>query len=299
MQVGYDQENFRYQALVNVIDPLNPDGDYRLFVAVTEDGVELMGPNGEPIHNQVFRYLYPDMDGLPIDPGTGIGEYWVDFDLDPTWVYDNLRGTAWVQDMGTGKIMNSATMFLREGAVAAFLQDFTAESLAGSVELSFQFSESVTADQLELTASNGSNDWTVPVTAAGVGFEARDTSPYLSQGGTVTYSLYHNGNLIRSQSVELNETPSVTRLEGAYPNPFNPMTNIKFSLERTQVVRIAVYDVSGRLVSLIADELFTQGVHSVTWDGKDLSGRAAASGTYFARMEAQGFIGTEKLMLVQ
>jgi hypothetical protein len=264
MMVGYDQENFRYQALVNVIDPLNPTGDFRLFVAVTEDGVALQGPNGEPVHNQVFRYLYPSEEGMPIDPATGIGEYWVDLTLDPAWVYNNLRGTAWVQDMDTGKILNSATMFLHEGAVAAFLQDFTATSLAGGVDLSFQFSESVQLRQLELVASNGSNDWTVPVNTAGFGFEASDRSPNLSQGGTVTYSLYYNGNLIRTESVELGDTPSVTSLEGAYPNPFNPMTNIKFSVDRTQVVRIAVYDVSGSMVSLIADQPFTQGTHSVT-----------------------------------
>lgn len=299
MQVGYDQDNASYQALVNVIDPLNPNGNYRLFVAVTEDGVPLQGPNGEPIHNQVFRYLFPGTVGLPIDTSTGIGEYWVDLALDPGWVYDNLRGTAWVQDMDTGKILNSATMFLHEGAVAAFLQNFTAEPLAGSVALSFQFSANVDVSQLELLASNGSHDWTVPVTAAGVGFEARDSSPFLSQGGTVTYSLFYNGNQIRSQTVELGDTPSVTKLDGAYPNPFNPMTNIKFSVDRAQTVRIAVYDVGGRLVSVIADEPFTQGAHSVTWDGKDQSGHAVSSGTYFARMETQGFVGTEKLMLVQ
>ena len=95
IEVGYDSDGGQMQAIVEVIDPI-PDGNYRLFVAVTEDGVEAQGPNGEPIHNQAFRYLYPDIDGIPVDPVQGVQEFWVQLDLDPEWVFDNLRGTAYV-----------------------------------------------------------------------------------------------------------------------------------------------------------------------------------------------------------
>ncbi len=299
VEINYDQENSMLWAQVSVLEYMNPNGDYRLRVAVTEDNIYAPGTNGESYHNQAFRYMYPGLDGLPVEPAIGSQEFWVELTLDPSWDYDLLRATVYVQEMLSKDVYNAGTMFLHEGVVAAFLQDFTAEPLAGSVELTFQFSESVAADQLELVASNGSSDWTVPVTVAGVGFEARDTSPNLSQGGTVTYSLFHNGTLIGTESVVLSETPTMTMLQGAYPNPFNPMTNIKFSVDRTQVVRIAMYDMSGRLVSVIADEVFTQGAHSVQWDGNDLSGRAVSSGSYFARMEAKGFFATEKLMLVR
>ncbi len=299
LEVNYCQENGDLWVQVNVLEFLNPNGDYRLRIAVTEDNIYAPGTNGEPYHNQVFRYMFPDINGLPVEPVVGVQEFWVPLTLADTWVYDELRATVYVQDMITKDVHNAATMFLNEGVVAAFLREFTAESHAGGVDLAFQFSGSVAADQLALTASNGSSSWMVPVTAGAIGFEAHDTSPNLNQGGTVTYSLHHNGNLIGTQTVELGQTPAVTVLGGAYPNPFNPLTNIKFSVDHTQPVRIALYDMSGRLVRVIADEVFTQGPHSVTWDGKDQNGRAVSSGTYFARMEAQGFVANEKLMLVQ
>jgi flagellar hook assembly protein FlgD len=51
-------------------------------------------------------------------------------------------------------------------------------------------------------------------------------------------------------------------------------------------VTIGVFDVAGRLVSLIVDSEFDPGTFSVRWDGRDDSGRPVASGTYFARMSA-------------
>ena len=66
----------------------------------------------------------------------------------------------------------------------------------------------------------------------------------------------------------------------SYPNPFNPSTTIAFSLPQAQIVRLAVYDITGREVAVLADELFVAGEHQVTFDGTQLP-----SGIYFARIE--------------
>ncbi|MFH1502281.1 MAG: C25 family cysteine peptidase [Candidatus Eisenbacteria bacterium] len=80
----------------------------------------------------------------------------------------------------------------------------------------------------------------------------------------------------------------VTTLMQNYPNPFNPSTSIAFSLARSTNVSVSVYDVSGRLVTVLVDEEVDAGPHAVEWDGRDARGNDVASGTYFARMNAAG-----------
>jgi len=118
LMVQYDQDMSYALVNVDVMDPLRPGHDYRLFVAVTEDGVEALGGNGEEFHNQAFRMLYPGIEGMAIDTAVGQAMYQVDMPLDEGWVYDNLRLVAYVQNMNTGVVQNSFNLFLHEGSVA-------------------------------------------------------------------------------------------------------------------------------------------------------------------------------------
>lgn len=95
------------------------------------------------------------------------------------------------------------------------------------------------------------------------------------------------------------EVPLATRLIGARPNPFNSATTIVFSLQDRGRARLAVYDASGRLVRTLLDEQRPAGQHAVLWDGTDDSGRAAASGVYFCRMEAESYQRTSRMALVK
>ncbi len=97
----------------------------------------------------------------------------------------------------------------------------------------------------------------------------------------------------------LEHAPDSPHLLGAVPNPFNPMTAIRFNLPQAAEVGLAVYDVSGRLVRNLAPGFLTEGDHSVNWNGTDDSGRAVASGTYFARMTAGPVTQVRPLMLVR
>jgi hypothetical protein len=105
--------------------------------------------------------------------------------------------------------------------------------------------------------------------------------------------------LLGEQAVRL-ETPAAgITLQGAYPNPFNPETKITFRVGTAQQVQLAVYDLSGRLVTVLANEMFTEGVHQVSWNGRDQNGAAVPSGTYFARTTGDQGVQTAKLMLVK
>ncbi len=94
-------------------------------------------------------------------------------------------------------------------------------------------------------------------------------------------------------------TPEAFALVGAVPNPFNPMTTVHFSLPATQGARLNVYDVQGRLVRELLDEVRSAGANQVNWDGRDQTGRGVASGTYFARLESGGMASVKAMVLVR
>ena len=75
--------------------------------------------------------------------------------------------------------------------------------------------------------------------------------------------------------------PTVFRVEQNFPNPFNPKTTIRFSLPAAGRTSVAVYDVAGRRVRTVLDEVLPAKVHEVSWTGDDDQGRQVAAGVYF------------------
>jgi len=84
------------------------------------------------------------------------------------------------------------------------------------------------------------------------------------------------------------------------PNPASAATAIVYAVPAPGGdVRVAVYDVRGRLIETLASGFQEAGVHSVTWDGRDSRGVAVAAGVYFARMDAPGSSSAKKLTLLK
>jgi hypothetical protein len=92
------------------------------------------------------------------------------------------------------------------------------------------------------------------------------------------------------------ESPPIARgfQVKAYPNPFNAATQIEFMLPSTQRVSLRLYDVLGREVAVLVNEIKTAGEHRVTFDASGL-----ASGVYLCRMQAGSFAQTRKIVLVR
>ncbi len=96
------------------------------------------------------------------------------------------------------------------------------------------------------------------------------------------------------------DLPLQPMLLGNAPNPFNPMTEIRFSVgPDVQRTRILVYDVQGRLVRTLLDEDMQPGVHRVVWQGRTDRGEQAASGMYFYRLVVGREAFTRKMLLVK
>ena len=103
----------------------------------------------------------------------------------------------------------------------------------------------------------------------------------------------------RGSQHEADHLASRYRLEQNRPNPFNPITVLSYAISRESRVRIAVYDLKGRLVRVLADEVRPPGEHDVVWDGRNEKGLFVGSGVYFCRMEAGSFNETRKLVVLK
>lgn len=90
------------------------------------------------------------------------------------------------------------------------------------------------------------------------------------------------------------EIPKKFSLEQNYPNPFNPVTNIKFDLAKTGMVKLAVYDVTGKQVAELVNGSYAAGSYKYDFNASEF-----ASGIYFYKLETPGFTDVKKMILVK
>jgi len=100
-----------------------------------------------------------------------------------------------------------------------------------------------------------------------------------------------NGN---SLSVNQNIIPSFFGINNIYPNPFNPITTIRYGLAQNSDVQISIYDINGRLITTLINEFQITGYHFITWDASNYS-----SGIYFLNMSADEIAETKKMLLIK
>jgi len=91
-----------------------------------------------------------------------------------------------------------------------------------------------------------------------------------------------------------NEIPLKNHLLQNYPNPFNPVTNIKFDIPKRMMVKIAIYDMLGKEISILANEEMNAGSYSVDWDASNYP-----SGVYFYKITAGDYSESRKMVLLK
>ncbi len=105
---------------------------------------------------------------------------------------------------------------------------------------------------------------------------------------------------ITSESTDVPEEPFEPRARlDCYPNPFNPKTTIVYNLPSPSDVRLSVYDVTGRLVTILEDGEHSAGDHEVIWLGTDACGDDVATGVYFFRLTTVDGSTTTKAVLLK
>ena len=80
------------------------------------------------------------------------------------------------------------------------------------------------------------------------------------------------------------EIPDKFSISHAYPNPFNPQTNIQIDLQNPQRVQVYIYDIKGQMVKTLVNRQLVAGQHVFTWNGRNYQGLPVSTGTYFVRI---------------
>ncbi len=100
--------------------------------------------------------------------------------------------------------------------------------------------------------------------------------------------------------VEVPGPDTMARLLPSRPNPFNPMTEVRFEVGEPGLIEVTVHDVAGRLVTCLQPgAVLAAGPYRRSWDGRNDAGRAMPSGTYLVKLRADDGIQSQKLTLVR
>jgi hypothetical protein len=89
-------------------------------------------------------------------------------------------------------------------------------------------------------------------------------------------------------------TPDKFSLHQNYPNPFNPVTNISFDISKSGNVKLIIYDISGKEIAVLLNDILTPGSYKINWDASGLS-----SGVYFYKLQSGDFSEIKKMTLIK
>ena len=131
-------------------------------------------------------------------------------------------------------------------------------------------------------------------------YSERDGTDTLIQVEEMDFNgvIYAVGDILGSKDLVV--LPTVIKMLPNYPNPFNPVTNIKFELPKETYVNLTVMDLLGREVkTLINGEKVTGGFHQVKWNGLSDSGSPVSSGVYLILFSTKNYKKYYKALLIK
>jgi hypothetical protein len=98
---------------------------------------------------------------------------------------------------------------------------------------------------------------------------------------------------------DIDQVPARFVLAQNFPNPFNPVTTIRYELPDQNLVNISVYDMRGNLIKNLLKSTQSPGLKTVRWDATDSHGTMVSAGVYFYKIKAGSFIQTKKMILLK
>ena len=140
-----------------------------------------------------------------------------------------------------------------------------------------------------------------------------DTLTYIEQTADVAfgnypdgsgYWLYMNPTPGESNTIELSidhgySTPEIYSLYQNFPNPFNPLTTISYTLSQDAIADVFIYDMMGRLVKTLNNGKKSGRYTSVQWDATDETGAPVSAGIYLYTIHTEDFTQTRKMVLLK
>ena len=95
------------------------------------------------------------------------------------------------------------------------------------------------------------------------------------------------------------QLPTTFTLHEPYPNPFNPITSLRYDLPEQAEVILTVYDLMGREVTQLVNATQEAGYRSVQWNATDKQGKPVSAGVYLYQIQAGEFVQTMKMVLLK
>ncbi len=112
--------------------------------------------------------------------------------------------------------------------------------------------------------------------------------------------IYPNFLVLELEASGEDYIPTLTKLIGCYPNPFNPSTTISFTVAQdNSQVTLEIYNVRGQRVTTLLNKKLTKGNHSIVWNGEDEYNHSVASGLYFIKMNCDTYHSSLKVLLAK
>lgn len=96
-----------------------------------------------------------------------------------------------------------------------------------------------------------------------------------------------------------NDTQELIVSKSSYPNPFSQTSAIDIQAKRAQHIQVAIYNLKGQLIKTLADETFAQGMHNISWDGRDQNGNKCSNGVYFYKVVTPKKTFSSKTILIK
>ncbi len=174
--------------------------------------------------------------------------------------------------------------------------------------------QSATYKKFNFILDNGIPNWTITMQTDyiyGAYYQNNRWNVVNGNGTEIVFNINFSGSkvavelpIILSQdyiSNDENTTPAilVTELQPIYPNPFNPIAYIPYTLETKSEVKINIYNTRGRVVKTFDLGAQKKGYHRITWDGRDNDGNLCTNGIYYIVMKAGNQISQRKAVLMK
>ncbi|MCK5051739.1 MAG: T9SS type A sorting domain-containing protein, partial [Candidatus Cloacimonetes bacterium] len=152
-------------------------------------------------------------------------------------------------------------------------------------------------DMIDPVATVGADvfEFTYSDLVFGQDYIAGVSAVYDDPGESIIIEVPFNSQVVGGDDIII----AATKLNGNYPNPFNPVTTIAYSIRETGKVTLQVYNIKGQLVKTLVNDVRETGNYTVTWNSRDNSNKTVASGVYFYKMKAQNYNNTKKMILMK
>jgi hypothetical protein len=161
-----------------------------------------------------------------------------------------------------------------------------------TLQIIFQFNSCSGCDPLMNTLADFDNDGIIELIIEEVNFYSPNNIVY-------KHYIYSTGVPVSSVEEPGNFKSSEFKLHNNFPNPFNPLTTIRYSISSPEKVSIKIYDISGQLVQEINEEHNQAGEYEVIWDGRNNFGEIVSSGAYFYQIVADNYVEAKKMILLR